>query len=137
MQLNELYKMFKQSLLEQDIHAKQNSGIFKQQIMERFPYLQDERQGRHVVFVTPAISEMFREIRHTRLTYRDLIIAADICRQAVEEHQVPMFEGKFEDTSQENAIPQSLKMLVSSLFYGSHAIYRHDQLHQKEVLVLA
>lgn len=120
--LSEIHSLYVKRLEELGINKLVNKTRLKDRLLERFPEAQEQYDGRNTVLIfNEGMRNMLKEALKNRDFNEDAVIlakAATIVRKDIFCHQGFQFTGSFPAECQKNALPSSLKSLVSMILNG-------------------
>jgi hypothetical protein len=96
----------------------------KNRILAQIPDLQSHKEGRDVFLAFDKdIALVLQQASKSSNCYDEAIIlakAAQIIRRDIEKSKLPEFNGTFDESCQQNCLPQSLIRMVSMILSGSN-----------------
>ena len=130
--LSELHSMFVNLLENMGVGKLINKTRLKNYLLEHFSDAQEQHDGRNTIIIfKEGMKNMLRDALMKRDFSEDaatLVKAAKIIRKDIFNHQGFNFKGSFPTHCQENALPTSLKSLISMILEGTSIkdVDQHD-----------
>ena len=120
--LSELHRLYTTHLEDLEVRKVIDKTRLKDSLLDHFPEAQEQYEGKHVVIVfKEGMSNMLKEALKQRDFSEDaaiLVKAATIVRNDIFNYSGKKFSGTFSPNCQEDALPASLKSLVSMILKG-------------------
>ncbi|KAJ8353418.1 hypothetical protein SKAU_G00209850 [Synaphobranchus kaupii] len=122
--LSEIHSLYVSRLGELGIKKLVNKTRLKDHLLEHLPEARAQCDGKNTLLIfKEGLKNMLKEALNKRNFDKDALIlakAAKIIRNDIINHSGFQFTGSFPEKCQENALPSSLKSLVSMVLNGSN-----------------